>query len=154
MVTGLRLIDPGQGDVAATLADLHGHAFDRPWNAEAFAVLLSQPGVFAIAEPDGMILCRAVLDEAEILTLAVRPDARGRGLGRRLTLAASAFAAQMGVERLFLEVAEDNVAACALYAQVGFIAEGRRRAYYSRGSGSAVDALLLVLNLTDRLPTT
>ena len=68
-------------DQAQRLAALHATAFDAPWNAAAFSVLLSGPGVFAIESADGFILMRAVADEAEILTLAVRPDARGRGEG-------------------------------------------------------------------------
>ena len=131
---------------AENLAAIHAGAFDHPWDAAALADLLSQGGVFGIAAPDGFILCRVVLDEAEILTLAVRPDARRRGLARRLTEAGGAMARSAGAERLFLEVAEDNVAARGLYADAGFVETGRRRAYYETPQGRT-DALILVLNL-------
>ncbi|MBU2208038.1 MAG: GNAT family N-acetyltransferase, partial [Alphaproteobacteria bacterium] len=73
-----------QADRAARLADVHAEAFPAPWDAAALEALLDQDGVFALEDPDGFILLRAVADEAEILTLAVRPAARRRGLGARL----------------------------------------------------------------------
>ena len=130
------------------LAALHASAFPAPWSAAVFADLLVQPGVFAVVEADGFILMRAVLDEAEILTLAVRPSSRRGGLGRRLVDAAVVRAAALGAERMFLEVAEDNVAARALYARAGFIEAGRRRGYYARADGSREDALVLTLNFS------
>ena len=133
---------------AETLADLHAAAFAAPWTAGTFAELLVQPGVFAETADDGFILIRVVADEAEILTLAVRPEARRRGLGARLAAAAAARAAALGAERLFLEVAQDNAAARGLYARSGFVEVGRRRGYYARPGATAVDALTLALNLT------
>ena len=102
--------------------------------------------MFAVAEEDGFILIRVVVDEAEILTLAVRPSARRAGLGVRLVEAAVVRAAALGAERMFLEVAEGNVAARALYARSGFVEMGRRRGYYSHADGRREDALTLVLN--------
>ena len=135
-------------ELAEGLATLHAEAFDTPWSAAAFADLLNQPGVQLEAEADGFILIRTVADEAEILTLAVHPSARRRGLGARLVRAAEARAVAAGAERLFLEVAEDNAAARALYAALGFQPMGRRPRYYARPQGPAIDALLLVLNLS------
>lgn len=132
---------------AEALAALHAEAFDAPWNAAAFSALLDQPGVFGVRKAGGFILCRIVLDEAEILTLAVRPQDRRAGLASRLTEVAAGLAARGGAERLFLEVAEDNAAARALYGRLGFVQTGRRRGYYARAEGSSADALLLVLNL-------
>ena len=78
------------------LAALHASAFPAPWSAAVFADLLAQPGVLLGVEPDGFILIRVVLDEAEILTLAVVPPARRHGLGRRLVEAAAVAAVQAG----------------------------------------------------------
>ncbi|MNE73850.1 ribosomal-protein-alanine N-acetyltransferase [compost metagenome] len=91
-------------------------------------------------------------DEAEILTLAVRPSARRSGLGARLVEAAVVRAAALGAERMFLEVAGDNAAARALYARAGFHEAGRRRGYYARADGSREDALVLSLNFAATLP--
>lgn len=134
------------------LAALHAAAFAAPWDSAAFADLLGQAGVFAEVEDEGFILIRVVADEAEILTLAVRPEARRRGLAAGLVQTAAVRAAALGGERLFLEVADDNAAARALYARCGFTEAGRRRAYYPAEGGGRTDALILALNLTARLP--
>lgn len=141
--------------VAATatrLADLHATAFAAPWDAAAFEALLDQAGVFALEDAAGFILLRAVADEAEVLTLAVRPAARRFGLGARLVEQAAAAVAACGATRLFLEVADDNAAALALYARAGFTEAGRRPGYYARSDGSRCDALILALNLPAELP--
>lgn len=137
---------------AGALAAIHAEAFDAPWDAAAFRELLGQPGVIAIAEVDGFILIRVVADEAEILTLAVRPAARRQGIAARLTAQAAAAAQSFGATRLFLEVAEDNAPARALYAALGFQPAGRRRGYYARKDAPAVDALILALNFAATLP--
>lgn len=134
--------------LAETLAALHATAFPAPWAAAALADLLIQPGVVAETADDGFILIRVVADEAEILTLAVRPEARRQGLGGRLVAAAAASAAALGAARLFLEVAQDNAAARGLYARNGFVEVGRRRGYYARPGAMAADALTLALNLS------
>lgn len=130
----------------ARLAALHASAFAAPWDADAFAALLAQPGVFAVERPDGFVLMRVVADEAEVLTLAVRPSARRRGLGRELTGEGAATARALGADRVFLEVAEDNGPARALYTGLGFVEAGRRRGYYAAADGGRRDALLLTLN--------
>ena len=122
------LFDPAQDDLEV-LAALHKNSFAAPWSAEAIAGLLATPGTFAIHLQDGFILARAAGGEAEILTLAVAPLARGRGLGRALLLAAAQHAQMLGAANLFLEVGTDNPAAFALYAGQGFVQVGLRKAY-------------------------
>lgn len=136
----------GPGD-APRLAALHAEAFDSPWPDTAFADLLGQPGVFGLMADDGFILIRAVADEAEILTLAVRPSARRQGLARALVDAARVHASTLGAERVFLEVAVGNTPARALYQASGFSEAGRRRDYYARPDGTREDALILSIPL-------
>ncbi len=132
---------------ADRLAVLHAASFERPWPAADFRALLAAPGVAALGVEEGgllrgFILLRAVAGEAEVLTLAVDPAARRRGLGRALV--ESAAGALPAVETLFLEVAADNAAALALYRSAGFEAAGLRRGYYDRGPDAPrVDAHLL-----------
>jgi ribosomal-protein-alanine N-acetyltransferase len=140
-------------ELSQALAALHAEAFETSWSPEALARLLDQPGVSLTVEPDGFILLQAAADEAEILTLAVRPSARRQGLATRLVEAAAAQAAAGGTERLFLEVAEDNEPARALYSRLGFAQVGRRPRYYARAGGLTVDALLLARNLDVPLPS-
>ena len=137
---------------ATRLAALHAAAFPAPWDAPAFEALLNQSGVFVVEEAGGFILLRAVADEAEILTLAVHPASRRQGVGARLVRSAADMAADHGVTRMFLEVADDNTAARALYDRTGFAVAGRRPAYYARPDGSRRDALIMALTVPATLP--
>lgn len=130
------------------LAQVHAKAFERAWDIETFQTLCGQDGVVALGDSDGFILIRTVADEAEILTLAVRPEARRRGLGAGLVRAGADAARARGADKLFLEVAEDNTAALALYRSAGFVEDGRRKGYYPRPDGPAAAALLLSLKLS------
>lgn len=125
---------------APLLAALHHEAFPPgdAWDEDAFASLLGSAGCFALRAEGGFVLARAAGGEAEIITLAVQPAARRRGLGRRLVDDAAAFAAALGAEALFLEVEEGNAAALALYAALGFRRVGRRPGYYGAGRDAAV----------------
>ncbi len=138
------------------MAAIHAEAFagphDSPWSASAIAALLQQPGVFSVYGEDGFILMRAAAGEAEILTLAVRPAARRAGIGARLVRMGLEGAVELGATRVFLEVAEDNAAARALYGRAGFAEAGRRPGYYRGADGGRRDALLLALNLAETLP--
>ncbi len=133
---------------ASELARLHAEAFAESWSAAALAGLMAEAGGFALWDEGGFILVRAVVGEAEILTLAVAPAARRAGLGRALVEAAASEAGVAGAETLFLEVAVDNAAALALYRATAFEAVGRRKAYYPRPGGARVDALVLRRTLT------
>jgi [ribosomal protein S18]-alanine N-acetyltransferase len=128
------------------LATLHTHAFrtPAPWSATDFAGFLADPLVFLLVEGDaGFLLGRAVAGEAELLTLAVAPEARRLGIGRKL-LARFLYQARLrGAESAFLEVAADNVAAIALYESAGFTQAGLRRGYYQTPEGNRIDALVL-----------
>lgn len=131
------------------LARLHAASFAAPWSAEEIDALLQGPGGFALmAEGQGFLLARTLLDEAEILTLAVEPSLRRRGTGRALVEAAAARARSRGAKALFLEVAVDNLSAVALYERTGFVRAGFRPAYYRREGGPPVDALVLKRDLT------
>src|SRR5437879_6346290 len=90
------------------LAVLHAACFTDAWDAPAIAALLAASSAFAFRTEDGFVLARVAGGEAEILTLAVAPPARGHGLGRALLLAAIARAQGLGAETLFLEVGADN----------------------------------------------
>jgi ribosomal-protein-alanine N-acetyltransferase len=141
--------------LAARLSALHHAAFaadSRGWSAEEIAALAGAAGaVLALAgteaQPEGFALGRAVAGEAELLTIAVRPEARRRGHGAALLRAVERDAAARGAATLFLEVSERNAAACALYRRFGYVARGRRPLYY----GDA-DALLLSKDLPQARP--
>jgi ribosomal-protein-alanine N-acetyltransferase len=119
-----------QKDDTALLAALHKSSFPDAWSSAAICDLLAGPGVFAWFTQNGFVLARAAGGEAEILTLAVAPPARGKGLGRALLQSAASHAADLGAARIFLEVGADNPSALALYSGLGFERVGRRKSYY------------------------
>jgi ribosomal-protein-alanine N-acetyltransferase len=133
---------------APALAALHAAAFPpaERWGADAIRLMLELPGGFGLRiEGAGFVLARVAADEAEILTLAVAPEARRRGHAGALLAGAMAAAAAHGAVTMFLEVSEHNLAARALYAMAGFAEAGRRRRYYADGA----DALVLRSSLVE-----
>ena len=92
---------------------------------------------------NGFVFAQSVAPEAEILTIAVAPEARRTGVARALMANLLTDLPTAGVSDLFLEVADDNTAARALYHAIGFETAGRRRGYYPRGNAPAADALIL-----------
>lgn len=127
---------------AGIMADIHRTAFaaTEAWSRDVMLLQLGVPATFGlIYSRAGMILGRVVADEAEILTLAVDPGQRRRGVGSALLSAAMTRAAGLGATIMFLEVAVTNDAARALYAAHGFTVAGVRRRYYTDGT----DALIL-----------
>lgn len=136
---------------AALLAALHGQCFTDHWSADAFERLLQEQTSLALLatdpEPNAFVLIRIAADEAEILSLGVRPQSRRRGLARQLTRAGAERATHHGACRLFLEVNVNNEAALGLYRQLGFAEVGRRPGYYRGVSEPAQDALILSRSL-------
>lgn len=134
----------------AELAALHARCFRTPppWSAQDFALFIADPLAFLLVEGDaGFVLGRAVAGEAEVLTLAVAPESRRRGLGRKLMARFLYQARARSAGRAFLEVSAENAAAIALYESAGFAAAGRRKAYYATSAGRHIDALVLARDL-------
>jgi ribosomal-protein-alanine N-acetyltransferase len=137
---------------AALHAESFGPLGERVWTRRDLAELMASPGVAAlllrIDDADaGFAAWRVAADEAELLTLAVRPIHRRRGAGRRLLVAAIDRVRGAGAQSLYLEVGIDNPAARRLYDAQGFVAVGSRPAYYSRSSGRPADAIIMRLTL-------
>jgi ribosomal-protein-alanine N-acetyltransferase len=131
-------------------AAIHAASFAYPWPQGDIEALLVAPttvadGAFGPRTDDmqGFVLSRAAADEAEILTIAVTPRRRGRGIAGRLLEAHMAALAARGVKSLFLEVEAENHAARALYKRHGFETVGERKAYYRKADGTAALAYIL-----------
>ncbi len=95
----------------------------------------------------GYLFARRVMDEAEILNLAVHPGHLRRGLGTALVQDVLQDLAGAGAHRVFLEVRASNVGAQAFYRHLGFESRGRRRGYYSHPTE---DALILAREIPGR----
>ncbi len=91
----------------------------------------------------GFTLCRAAGPEIELLLIAVRPGARGSGVGALLVETAIADAHARRASDVFLEVRENNAAALNLYRRGGFAEVGRRSAYYTGPNGLRYDAITM-----------
>lgn len=100
-------------------------------------------GCFLLTCPDGFLLGRVAADEAELLTLAVAPEARRQGTGRKLTQHFIDRANHMDCSTLFLEVSALNHPARSLYTALGWQDAGQRRAYY----GPDHDAIIMRYDL-------
>jgi ribosomal-protein-alanine N-acetyltransferase len=129
----------------AQLADLHKRCFKipRPWTAEEFLTLLADPNTLVVRETSGFALGRVIVDEAELLTLAVAPEQRRKGVALRMLLNLEQAAKSRGAATCFLEVAASNTPAIALYHSAGYREAGRRRGYYKQADGMTEDALIL-----------
>lgn len=77
-------------------------------------------------------------DEAEILTVAVVPEMRRRGIARALMERMLADAADLGAAVMYLDVRESNEGARALYRVLGFEEIGQRRNYYTKPRENAI----------------
>lgn len=126
---------------ASVLSDMHALSFDPPWGTSDMLGLLAQDTVFGFMAIEtgaflktrqlGFVLVRRLVDESEILTIAVSPRARGRGVGRQLMTQTLRTLYSERIDRLILEVDESNASALHLYRKLGFTQIGERKGYYS-----------------------
>ena len=128
------------------MAVIHASAFPpaEAWGADAIDLQLALTGSFGLIDGrGGMLLGRVVVDEAEVLTLAVGPGVRRLGIATALLSTARAEIAARSGRAMFLEVSVGNLAAQALYRRFGFVEVGRRQRYYADSS----DALVLRMKI-------
>ncbi len=131
-------------DLPAAL-EIDAESLERPWRKEIWREELKSPSsTYFVLEENGEILgqvgVKRVADELHVMTLAVRPEHRRRGLARALMEAA--LATHSDALRVYLEVRPSNKAARTLYDSMGFATVGLKRRYYGNE-----DALLMTLDL-------
>jgi ribosomal-protein-alanine N-acetyltransferase len=152
--TIINAVDPADIDA---LVEIHAAGFRRGWSADEIEELvadqtvtshvLRRESLFGARRPQGFILIRTVAGQAEVLTIAVAPAARGRGHGRALMEEALRSLYRDLVPEIFLEVDENNASAVSLYRSLGFVEVGRRKGYYGEEHGPGGTALVLRLQL-------
>ena len=129
------------------VAGIEEATFARPWSRESFRQELTRNAVarYLVADEDGQILGYAgawvILDESHITNIAVREDARGRGLGKRLTADLLQILSNLGASYATLEVRVSNIRAQNLYKSMGFVSVEKRKRYYEDNNE---DAFLMV----------
>jgi ribosomal-protein-alanine N-acetyltransferase len=148
--TSPSIIRPLRADRSEECAPIHASAFAHPWEAEEFTALVTGASTIGSAALDpatnrlrGFALSRLAADEAEILTIAVDPSERRRGVGRELLAEHLQRATLAGARVMFLEVDADNAAAIALYHRFGFAQVGAREGYYRRPDGRPATAWVM-----------
>lgn len=120
------------------LADLHAQCFPhKPWSATDFTDL-KKSGCEIVASENGFIVWRVIADEAELITIGVAPAARKTGIASAMLAIMIGDVKKRGGKKIFLEVAENNIAARALYERAGFTIVGRRPKYYD-----GIDAIIM-----------
>lgn len=124
--------EPRDGELAA----IERQCFDRPWSAEDYARLRSNPMVCAWVlrgsggAPHASVCFQLVAGEVEIFRIGVAPKFRRSGHARELLQRVSQHAASQGAVKVFLEVRAGNSAARRLYDSVGFRQVGTREGYF------------------------
>ncbi len=143
-------------DIDAVLR-IERESFVDPWSRASFEAALDEQrmrflvvdetgdaemtgAVDPAARLVGYVVALLLIEEAEVANIAVVPRVRGQGIGGRLLDQVTADAADLGVQSLYLEVRESNIAARALYDSRLFTQVGRRRGYYRH---PVEDALVL-----------
>lgn len=150
-------IVPGSADeidAVMNVMDLaFGNKFGEAWTRSQLSGILPMSGVFLVIAADratgsvvGFSLFRTVVDESELLLIAVLPGEQRRGLGTLLLDHFLNRAREEGVSRVHLEVRDGNPA-IEMYHSAGFSPIGRRRNYYHAANGKRYDAITLARQL-------
>ncbi|MFW5722379.1 MAG: ribosomal protein S18-alanine N-acetyltransferase [Desulfohalobiaceae bacterium] len=124
--------------------------FPHPWTREQFRLSLDQNAfhIFGFRQQDTIVAyCSfvTVVDEAEILNIAVRTELQQQGMGERLLRLVLNICRRLGVERVTLESRPSNTAALRLYQKLGFGTLAVRSSYYP---DTGEDAIVLQLDMT------
>ena len=135
------------------LAQIHAASFHRGWGEGEFEQMLRESNTLLHrlrqgSTVIGFSVSRIAADEAEILSIALEPGHRGRGLSRDLFLTHLGHLAGRGVRTVFLEVEENNAPARKLYERAGFAVAGRRERYYKEAGGVELNALVMRRDLS------
>ena len=134
-----------RADLEAVI-EIEKASFPIPWSMYAFLAELyeNRRARYFVArqkaggEVVGYVGIWLILDEAHITNIAVHPDFRRKGIGKRLMLAATDYAESQGVDAVTLEVRASNIIAQRLYEKIGFVSVGIRPGYYHDDGEDAV----------------
>jgi ribosomal-protein-alanine N-acetyltransferase len=134
------------------LARTHAAAFGgKGWPVADFTNYRSDKTILICGDDYCFVVFRLAGPEAEILTLAAHPDAQGKRRATAMMRDALTAVQSVNVEEVFLEVAEDNTPARALYDRCGFVQFATRDNYYANGAAAICMKIeLSAASLTDK----
>lgn len=123
--------------------EIENDLISPPWTREGFfTLLIKDENMFFVVEEKGRILgycsMQTVLDEGDILNVAVARDRQKEGIGYFLVDSMLMMAAARGIHIVHLEVRESNGSARRLYQRLGFKEDGLRKNYYTEPVENAV----------------
>ena len=129
----------------AQIAELEKQCFSDPWSEKSVASELENPlALWLAAVENGRVLgyagSQTVMDETDMMNIAVHPDFRHQGIAKGLIESLIAELKERGSRGLTLEVRLSNMPAVSLYEKLGFAQIGRRPNYYRNPKE---DALIL-----------
>jgi len=129
----------------AQIAELEKICFSDPWSERSIASELNNKLAFWLVAVEGETVAgyigsQTVMDETDMMNVAVHPDFRRQGVAEALVNKLVENLKRMGSHCLTLEVRASNAPAIALYEKLGFSEIGRRKNYYRN---PREDALIL-----------
>ena len=138
----MKIIPMNESHVAQVAA-LEKQCFSDPWSENSVASELENPlSLWLIAEADGTVCgyvgSQTVLDETDMMNIAVHPDCRRKGIAAALITELVSRLKARGSRVLRLEVRESNFSAIALYEALGFTQLGLRKNYYRNPKENAL----------------
>ena len=148
-------VSEATGDDLPHVAEIHTAGFSRGWNTHELSKMLSSDTTFCLVcrpegqlerPPIGFVICRHILDEAEILSIATEKKQRRKGVARVLMDETIRRLQADRKKSLFLEVDESNEPAIALYRKLGFVLAGKREGYYERSEQDGARSAALVMH--------
>ena len=137
-------------DVAA-VAEIENLVQSHPWTKKQFEDSVNTYQVTVIEQQEqvvGFCILQPVLDEANLLLMAIHPSQQGKGMGYQLLEASLAMLKNDPVQ-VFLEVRESNIAAIKLYEKSDFHQIDMRKNYYPKADGSREHAIIMVKACSD-----
>ena len=137
------MIIPMNKDHVAQIASLERQCFADPWSEGSIASELDNPlSLWLVAEQNGAVCgyvgSQTVLDETDMMNIAVHPDCRRQGIAAALIDELIVSLKERGSHILRLEVRESNTPAIALYNSMGFTQLGIRKNYYRNPKENAL----------------
>jgi ribosomal-protein-alanine N-acetyltransferase len=142
-------IEPAAPRDADAVAKLHAASFYRGWPRQDIEAYLADTDTPTLVACDrnrkvaGFAMLRLLGDDAELMTIAVDPKYRGKGVGEALLRACFDDLMMTPSKRMILEVAADNPSALRLYDKLGFKKLSERKGYYARPDGQPATALVM-----------